>query len=570
MQVQYGVRETPAASPQHHSALVVNISDASSGGANETFRQRWQTVLEASPESPRTSEERRSAENPFRAAAGSAKVPTAVVESTPRTVNENTAHATEKTALGECAQTSASPVFGDLQDIFPLPNSIRADSSHLQGKGRAEVVSAHPQGSSRKAGASARQQVAVVENTTIASPDSFLMSCQSTAPQAGVPPLSEKMSLQETAASEVLNRSGNSPGNHDADVSGRASIEPPLSFKVSRNIGTSRTAIKSEQNALRASLSSDFTSANGNPVPEDAGALIAAFPSSTEVEPKRPMRDEQSDRPAVSQLPETVSASEPPMKATVTAETNLDSVVEIRQPTTRPVRNQPLRPDGAARTALFSSTPAKNLSAPFNESQAISDAATTAFGQAHGSAIPGPLAAATASSPSGDALSPAKAAAAPSHEPFAAMDVEMKDGATKWIRADSHNAEAGFQDASLGWVSVRAQSGAGGIHAAVMPSSEGAAETLRSSLAGLNAHMATHYARVNAVNVSDPVVGWNNQSTGRGPADENGGSPSDGGRHRAYESSAPPSSEPPGQIIRHRAEEIKTLELPLFSAHESV
>lgn len=76
-----------------------------------------------------------------------------------------------------------------------------------------------------------------------------------------------------------------------------------------------------------------------------------------------------------------------------------------------------------------------------------------------------------------------------------------------WTLAGSHRAEAGFQDTSLGWVSVRAQAGASGIHAVVVPSSDAAAQVLNTHLAGLNAHMTSQYEHLNTIALASPDVG---------------------------------------------------------------
>jgi hypothetical protein len=74
---------------------------------------------------------------------------------------------------------------------------------------------------------------------------------------------------------------------------------------------------------------------------------------------------------------------------------------------------------------------------------------------------------------------------------FAALDNAAAPAST-WIHAGAHHAEAGYLDPSLGWVSVRADAGAAGLHAAIVPGSALAASTLGDHLAGLNAFLAEH------------------------------------------------------------------------------
>ncbi|MGC2615578.1 MAG: hypothetical protein WA354_16205 [Terracidiphilus sp.] len=106
-------------------------------------------------------------------------------------------------------------------------------------------------------------------------------------------------------------------------------------------------------------------------------------------------------------------------------------------------------------------------------------------------------------------------------EPFMAIDSGGDDTSAKWVLAGGHRAEAGFQDSSLGWVSVRAQAGAEGIHAAVVPSSDVAAQVLGSHLAGLNAHLASHYEHLNPVTLSAANGAWDNRESGQEMAQGN-------------------------------------------------
>jgi hypothetical protein len=141
-------------------------------------------------------------------------------------------------------------------------------------------------------------------------------------------------------------------------------------------------------------------------------------------------------------------------------------------------------------------------------------------------------------------------------EPFAAIDAGADDAAAKWVLAGRHRAEVGFQDASLGWVSVRAQAGAGGIHAAVIPTSEVAAQVLGTHLAGLNAHMAGQYERLNPVTLSAPDAGSNSRDTGREMYQGNGaGTNHEGQQQRMQEDPEPVQIEPVARSSRGLAED---------------
>lgn len=87
-------------------------------------------------------------------------------------------------------------------------------------------------------------------------------------------------------------------------------------------------------------------------------------------------------------------------------------------------------------------------------------------------------------------------------ETFAALDAEPGAGAPSWIHAGAQRAEAGFEDPVLGWVGVRADLGAGGVHAAIVPGSAEAAQSLGGHLAGLNAHLAAEQIPVSSLSMA--------------------------------------------------------------------
>jgi hypothetical protein len=99
---------------------------------------------------------------------------------------------------------------------------------------------------------------------------------------------------------------------------------------------------------------------------------------------------------------------------------------------------------------------------------------------------------------SGAAVQPAM------RETFATLDSEAGPGRSTWVHASVQHAEAGFQDPTLGWVSVRADVNAGGIHAAVVPGSADAAQALGGQLAGLNSYLTEHHTPVQSVTLAAP------------------------------------------------------------------
>jgi hypothetical protein len=95
-------------------------------------------------------------------------------------------------------------------------------------------------------------------------------------------------------------------------------------------------------------------------------------------------------------------------------------------------------------------------------------------------------------------------AAPGAQETFAALDSASASKATTWMHAGAQRAEAGFQDPALGWVSVRADAGSGGIHASLVPSSADAAQALGGHLAGLSAHLVEHHTPVETLTLAAP------------------------------------------------------------------
>jgi hypothetical protein len=88
-----------------------------------------------------------------------------------------------------------------------------------------------------------------------------------------------------------------------------------------------------------------------------------------------------------------------------------------------------------------------------------------------------------------------------SGDPFRLLDDPHSAPTPSWIHAGTHHAEAGYLDPVLGWVRVRADSLASGMHAALVPSSPEAAQVLGSHLAGLNAYLSEHHTEPPTVTV---------------------------------------------------------------------
>lgn len=105
---------------------------------------------------------------------------------------------------------------------------------------------------------------------------------------------------------------------------------------------------------------------------------------------------------------------------------------------------------------------------------------------------------------------------------LAALDAANEPVSQHWIQAGARRAEAGFEDPVLGWIGVRAQLDSTGVHAALVPSSGAAAESLGAHLAGLNAYLAEHHAPVDSLKLEAPALRTPEQGTQMGLAQGHG------------------------------------------------
>lgn len=97
---------------------------------------------------------------------------------------------------------------------------------------------------------------------------------------------------------------------------------------------------------------------------------------------------------------------------------------------------------------------------------------------------------------------------------FSALDAgSLREGEIgRWMHAGKTSAEAGFDDPTMGWVGVRAELGASGIHATVVSGSADGAQTLTAHLPELNAYLHEHRTGVESLTVATPESQWSNQA----------------------------------------------------------
>ena len=142
------------------------------------------------------------------------------------------------------------------------------------------------------------------------------------------------------------------------------------------------------------------------------------------------------------------------------------------------------------------------------------------------------------------------------------MDAETINASPQWVHVGQHQAEAGFEDPSLGWVSVRAQADAHGVHATLIPNSADAAQALDSHLASLNAHVAVEHPNLNPVTISSPQTSWNGHTSDQ-DLNQNDRSGTNSGNQHQQEDHLPMRKENDSTHLMHRVANTSVPDLPL-------
>jgi hypothetical protein len=112
------------------------------------------------------------------------------------------------------------------------------------------------------------------------------------------------------------------------------------------------------------------------------------------------------------------------------------------------------------------------------------------------------------------------------HETFAALD-SGAPAPSAWRHLGTREAEAGYQDPTLGWVGVRAELNAGAIHATVSAATFEAAQVLGGHLSGLNSYLAENSTPVESLTL-------NAGHSGLAAGHDGGGGMTDGGNQSQH------------------------------------
>ncbi len=532
---------------------------------DQTFRQRWQEIVEAlhAPEKATESDALTADSLRDSGTAISVKGPAGVVEKKERAHETKVERRTAK-IVSECDSIAISKAHHPEIAFAILPFSDLTPAEATSANGSRAQAGLHSAKRSRESDQPVKQQVSDRQGANVSAPNLELMVPKPSSVQMGVQPVALDQSHVRISA----------PEHHANMLRNQAvqSTEPTAtllspSFVVGRTPDTTATNFTSEEETTPASPSSHASPKDLNEEAGGPGAFASAQESSAEHEKIMPPVSDQKTIPAAfKDLPGAAFPSESSVMSSKATQSTPDREAQIQEPSTLPSKTDAARRDRTAVPETSLNSHSKTSAVINTANLPVSEADFAAMGRTRGDLVPPPSSTGMMASSVLEKTVATGVKAAPIREPFAAIDAGMNDGAARWIHADSHQAEAGFQDQSLGWVSVRAQAGAGGIHAAVMPSSDAAAEVLSGHLAGLNAHLASQYEHMNAVTLSNPATGWNNHEMGREPAQRDGRGPSDGAQQQSPEYSGPASSRPVRQIANRFLDERTSNELPIFTA----
>jgi hypothetical protein len=559
-------RNVPAFPFQSHSEYSAIPSKIQVKDANETFRQEWQAIVGSLHAADQASGDKVHAGDSLGAAGASVSFqePVVVAADKSKGIQDIGERATGELVFKSASTANSIALHPAIAPkTFPMQAAVHAGPDRPTSKERGENSASHATQSSLKSDQFDSQQLSNIQTISLIAPYSEFGTVTAIAPKPAIVLTTAQTPEARSSATEFTNRKGDS-SVQDAGLAGSVTVTG-RSHVTSRQPTLTTGVFKSEEQTAPATVSSQLSTERTDQVFNGPSEYVSSHKPRAVVEQARPSTPgELTPRFVLSGESNATFANKGSTRSGETTEFTLDQEVQINQPSIGPLKTDAVRraQAGIVESPLYSK--AKIAAAPLILNQTVSDASAAAVGQTHGASAPLSSAAWTATLQGPDAAGMRPGKTAPAHEAFAAMDAGMNDGSAKWIIADSHRAEAGFQDPALGWISIRAQAGPVGIHATVLPSSETAAEVLSGHLAGLNAHIANHYEHMNTVTVSFPGTGWNGAGRETSQGNDRGSSQND--RQQAQENSGPMKSEPVRQFANDLKDEPMSTHLPVFTA----
>lgn len=284
-------------------------------------------------------------------------------------------------------------------------------------------------------------------------------------------------------------------------ASGNAAGHPAITFaSPSQNISASGATIAAPKTELSMQDAADVPVRNTRSDADENSGSRTAIASLSPETIAEPAAGAATSKPDVS--PQDVSGAVP----TVPFDNSPVDSGELSSLSTHLSTNSDTEAPRPQIAAARSSTGLQGLRVNHsNDSQLNSTAVQGLHMQPNGAAVGSPVMRETASAtvPDLDKEAPVPITAGKSTaETFAAMDGAGNSIHSSWIHAGAHQAEAGFEDPSLGWVSVRAGLNAGGISAVVMPGSAEATAALGAHMAGLHDYLLERHSPVESLTLA--------------------------------------------------------------------
>ena len=214
-------------------------------------------------------------------------------------------------------------------------------------------------------------------------------------------------------------------------------------------------------------------------------------------------------------LPETVSSESVQSKRAMVATPQASKMI----PAVLPLPDKAMATVGPSGSRFLGSSQALHMQqsshsaiAPTPASPGFSREPSSMLSMSHTASV-------TTSDASSSRIGPARLNA---QDTFAALDEQNPPGAPVWIHTGGNKAEAGFKDPTLGWIGVRAQVDAGGVHASVVTASALASQALSSNMTNLSAYLDEQHTPVQSLTMATSESSWEGRNTDN-PSSTNAG-----------------------------------------------
>lgn len=375
-------------------------------------------------------------------------------------------------ALPTVRGVAAPPLTAQSAFQFSLVSS--ASSEHLQQPAapvESRAVSDQPIASESAAQSKSGLQTIVAPQTTETKIDEKTVQ--------GRPVLPAQSPRQSSGAGPIPTQPNFGPENKNSLTPAAAQTQPTTA---------PRTAISEESPTVQTTfLPVPISAAKRSDVSTPPDPMISALIGARAAQPA------EQQTPSVAETKSGIAHESAPAGTSLTPQSEAAPVQTVQSSAPEPATKH----SSAAAAHSTPSASATSVQPAVHNAAAMNLAGTEEGLRAATSAIHGNLIASSSAS--------ATAPRSEARETFAALDAATSPApAATWVHAGPGRAEAGFEDANLGWVSVRANQSSDGIHAMLVPGSAEAASALGSHLHGLSNYLTENHSPVSSLSVGTP------------------------------------------------------------------